>query len=81
MNEILTKLEEMSVDDLIYVFEYLTDLINYKKEQEQLKKKLLKQKENLTINSQQKCLFAQTADNSQTINTHVQNVVGEQTDF
>lgn len=62
MNEILAKLEEMSVDDLIDVFEYLTDLINYKKEQERLKKKLLKQKENLTINSKVKCSSAQSAE-------------------
>lgn len=62
MNEILAKLEEMSVEDLIDVFEYLTDLINYKKEQERLKKKLLKQKENLTTNSQEKYSSAQSAE-------------------
>ena len=47
MNEILIKFEEMLTSELIMIFEYLVDLINYRKEQERLKKKRLKAKENL----------------------------------
>lgn len=59
MNEILIKFEEMPTSELIMIFEYLVDLINYRKEQERLKKKRLKAKENLTTNSQAKCSSAQ----------------------
>ena len=59
MNEILIKFEEMPTSELIMIFEYLVDLINYRKEQERLKKKRLKAKENLTTNSQVKCSSAQ----------------------
>lgn len=31
MNEILIKFEELSTEDLIYIFEYLVDLINERK--------------------------------------------------
>ena len=31
MNEILAKLEDLSMDDLTYLFEYLVDLINERK--------------------------------------------------
>ena len=62
MNEILVKLEEMDTSDLIDIFEYLTDLINYKKEQEKLKKKSLKLKENLIKNFQAKCSYAQSVE-------------------
>lgn len=34
MNEILAKLEDLSMDDLTYLFEYLVDLINERKLQE-----------------------------------------------
>ena len=49
----------MPTSELIMIFEYLVDLINYRKEQERLKKKRLKAKENLTTNSQAKCSSAQ----------------------
>lgn len=39
MNEILIKLEEMTTNELTMIFEYLVELINYRKEQERLKKK------------------------------------------
>lgn len=32
MNEILIKLETLSLEELTYIFEYLVDLINTKKE-------------------------------------------------
>lgn len=59
MNEILSKFEEMSTSDLTMIFEYLVELINYRKGQERLKKKHLKAKENLITNSQAKCSSAQ----------------------
>ena len=59
MNEILSRFEEMSTSDLTMIFEYLVELINYRKGQERLKKKHLKAKENLIINSQAKCSSAQ----------------------
>ncbi len=31
MNEVLVKLEELNIDELSYVFEYLVDLINARK--------------------------------------------------
>jgi len=62
MNEILAKLEEMNLDDLTDIFIYLTDLINYRKEQEKLNKKLLKRKENLITNSRAKCTSVQNAE-------------------
>lgn len=65
MNEILAKFEEMDINDLTMIFEYLVDLINYKKEQKRLSKKLLKQKENLTTNSQVKPINAQSVDTRQ----------------
>lgn len=44
MNEILAKLEDLSMDDLTYLFEYLVDLINNKKaEKQRCKRKNLKQ--------------------------------------
>lgn len=59
MNDVLVRLEEMSMTELTMVYEYLTELIDYRKGQERLKKKRLKAKENLIINSQAKCSSAQ----------------------
>ncbi len=71
MNEIFIKFEEMPINELEMVFEYLVETIKFKKEQERLKKKHLIRNVNLTINSQQKCSSVQTVDNSQMINTRV----------
>lgn len=38
MNDILSKLEELSMSDLTYLFEYLVDLINQRKREEKCKK-------------------------------------------
>lgn len=40
MNEILAKLEELSMEDLTYLFEYLVELINERKRQIQREKRL-----------------------------------------
>ena len=40
MNEILAKLEELSMEDLTYLFEYLVELINERKRQMQREKQL-----------------------------------------
>lgn len=37
MNDILSKLEELSMSDLTYLFEYLVDLINQRKREEKCK--------------------------------------------
>lgn len=34
MNDILTKIETLSTEDLTYIFEYLVDLINERKTKE-----------------------------------------------
>lgn len=44
INKILASLEELSTEDLTYIFEYLVDLINERKEK---CRKNLKQKKNL----------------------------------
>ena len=71
MNEILAKLEELSMEDLTYLFEYLVELINERKRQIQREKRLkrklqckqknLKHKEISTKNSQVNCMFVQDA--------------------
>lgn len=40
MNEILAQLEELSMEDLTYLFEYLVELINERKRQMQREKRL-----------------------------------------
>lgn len=40
MNEILAKFEELSMEDLTYLFEYLVELINERKRQAERKKRL-----------------------------------------
>ena len=59
-----------------------TYIINIYRNEEfyQCKKKSLKVGENLTTNSQANFISAQIVEHSQTINTPVKNVVGEQTD-
>lgn len=62
MNEIFIKFEEMPIDELEMVFEYLVETMNFKKEQKRLKKKYLKHRENLVTNSQAEYLSAQNAE-------------------
>ena len=62
MNNILAELENLSTDDLIYLFEYLVDLINTRKQEEKCRKKYLKPKENLTKNIRAKYISAQTVN-------------------
>lgn len=62
MNEIFIKFEEMPIDELEMVFEYLVETMNFKKEQKRLKKKYLKHRENLATNSQAEYLSAQNAE-------------------
>lgn len=45
MNEILSKFEELSIEDLTYLFEYLVELINERKRQMQKEKQLQRKKE------------------------------------
>lgn len=40
MNEILAKFEELSTEDLTYLFEYLVELINERKRQAEREKRL-----------------------------------------
>ena len=40
MNEVLVKLEELKIEDLIYILEYLTDLIGEKKRIAEREKRL-----------------------------------------
>lgn len=63
MNEILTKLEELDDEELAYLFEYLIELMNTRKAEKRLKKKLSETKENLTTNSLQNSTSAQNAEN------------------
>ena len=43
MNIILVELENLTMDDLTYLFEYLVDLINERKRSEKCKQKNLQQ--------------------------------------
>lgn len=63
MNEILTKLEELDDEELAYLFEYLIELMNTRKAEKRLKKKLSETKENLTTNSLQNSTSAQNVEN------------------
>lgn len=63
MNEILAKLEELSDEELSYLFEYLIETMNARKEQKRLKANLSKAKENLITNSLQNSTSAQNAEN------------------
>lgn len=63
MNEILAKFETLSDEELAYIFEYLIELMNTRKEQRRLKAKLSETKENLITNSLQNSTPAQNAEN------------------
>ncbi len=63
MNELLIKIEKLDDSELAYLFEYLVELMNTRKEEKRLKVKLSKAKENLTTNSLQNSMSAQNAEN------------------
>lgn len=63
MNELLIKIEKLDDSELAYLFEYLVELINTRKEEKRLKVKLSEAKENLTANSLQNSMSAQNAEN------------------
>lgn len=63
MNELLIKIEKLDDSELAYLFEYLVELMNTRKEEKRLKVKLSKAKENLTTNSLQNSTSAQNAEN------------------
>lgn len=62
MNELLIKIEKLDYSELSYLFEYLVELMNTRKEEKQLKAKLSKAKENLTKNSLQNSTFVQNVE-------------------
>lgn len=62
MNKLLLDLEKLELNELTYIFEYLVELINQRKEEQKLKQKHLKVKENLTKNFRAKLISAQNAD-------------------
>ena len=63
MNELLIKIEKLYDSELSYLFEYLVELMNIRKEEKRLKAKLSKAKENLTTNSLQNSMSAQNVEN------------------
>ena len=63
MNELLIKIEKLDDSELAYLFEYLVELMNIRKEEKRLKAKLSKAKENLTTNSLQNSMSAQNVEN------------------
>lgn len=63
MNELLIKIEKLDDSELSYLFEYLVELMNIRKEEKRLKAKLSKAKENLTTNSLQNSMSAQNVEN------------------
>lgn len=62
MNELLIKIEKLDDSELSYLFEYLVELMNIRKEEKQSKAKLLKAKENLIKNSLQNSTSAQNVE-------------------